>query len=115
MGENYRRTAEDIQSLLGAIRQRERTISRQLAAAREAAATEIEKAEERAKQSVIRAAEDGRLEGEAARRRAMKEIETEAAVVVAQAEIQAEKLRNLEKDTLDSAVNQAVEFITNSK
>jgi vacuolar-type H+-ATPase subunit H len=105
-------TAEISQSLLGAVRQKESTITRQLAAARNAAQNEIEEAKKRARQIVDQATEDGRLAGEVARRSALAEIELEATEIETQAGKEADALKNLDEETLKMAVNQALNIIT---
>jgi vacuolar-type H+-ATPase subunit H len=112
MSQRTGQTAENKQSLLGAIRQKESTITRQLAAARDAAEKEVEAAEKQARQMVHQAAEDGRLEGEAARRSRLEEIEQEAAEIEARAWDEAGALNNMDEDTLAAAVNQALNLIT---
>jgi len=112
MSEITGQSADNNPSLLAEIRQTERKIARELAAAREAAARALEEASVQARHITTQAAENGRLEGEAARRKAMEAIELEATAIIAQAEKQADSLRHINEDALAAAANQAVKIIT---
>lgn len=114
MGKFSGQPAENNQLLLGAIRQKESSINRQLAAARDAAEKEVAAAQLKARQIIDQAVEDGRLEGEAAFKEALSDIEQEAAEIETQARKEAEASKNLAEETLNTAVNQIIKIITGS-
>jgi vacuolar-type H+-ATPase subunit H len=102
------------ETLLGAIRQKETNITRDLAAARDSAEREIAEAKEQAERLIAQAAEDGRLQGAAEREAALKEVERETAEIRAQAEAKAAALLNTGDHALAAAANHALNLITHA-
>ncbi|MFZ0548332.1 MAG: hypothetical protein WAM60_22990 [Candidatus Promineifilaceae bacterium] len=111
MSKQTSHTAVNSQSLLRAIRQRESTIARKLAAAHDSTEKSLAEAQERAYTIVAAAADRGRLEGEAARQGAFDEIEQEAKTIIVRAREEAETFLNISDDVLETTVNRVVNIV----
>ena len=94
--------AESIQSL-ETIRQKEVAVTRRLAAARRDASAEIYAAEQKATAVLSGAAEAGRRAGESEGQALLAEADREEAVILAQAQVEAERWRNLSLGQVETA------------
>ena len=98
-------------SLLDLIRNSEAEATRMVAAARESTAKEIAAAGERVQEQLAQAEEQGRSEGELQRQAALRKAEEEAQQLVAQAGVEAERLRSITPAQMAAAANYAVSVI----
>jgi len=97
--------------LLELIRRKEAEVKRRLASEREAAQEVIATAERQASELVSAAEAEGWREGEARRQATRAESEREAAVIIAQAQVEAEFLQRRAERLLPAAVARAVKIV----
>lgn len=98
-------------SLLDSIRHQEAEVKRHLAAERLAAQTALTQAEQRARELVAAADAEGQHEGAAQRQLAQHEAENTSKAMVAQARLEAERLRRQGEAQLDAAITRAIEIV----
>jgi vacuolar-type H+-ATPase subunit H len=105
------KTSDSDFSPLDQVRLVEADVTRQVAAARQAAELSVSKASKQAKALLEQARTSGRHRGQTRYKEIVSEAEEEAGALVAQARLQVDDLRRLRHQCMDEVVHYAVRFI----
>jgi vacuolar-type H+-ATPase subunit H len=98
-------------SPLDRVRLVEADVTRQIAAARQAAELSVSEARKQVKALLEQARKSGRIRGQTRYKEIVSEADEEASALVARARLQADDLHRLRHQCMDEAVHYAVSFI----